>query len=57
MNITKEQLERIRIEASSQAINKTIRLVSEELNITFPQLGTPTENRAAMVDVLRIRLR
>ncbi len=47
----------IRMEAASRAINKTIRLVGRGVNIPFPLAGTPTENREAMIEILRYRLR
>lgn len=50
-------LERIRAEAASRAINKTIRLIGEGVSMPFPQAGTPTENRDAMIEILRSRLR
>ena len=49
--------QQIRQEAASQAINKTIRLISERTNIPFPTVGTPSENRDAMIEILRNRLR
>ena len=49
--------QQIRQEAASQAINKTIRLISERTNIPFPTVGTPSENRDAMIEILRSRLR
>ena len=49
--------EQIRQEAASQAINKTIRLISEGTKIPFPTVGTPSENLAAMIEILRSRLR
>lgn len=49
--------QQIRQEAASQAINKTIRLISERTNIPFPTVGTPSENRAAMIEILRRRFR
>lgn len=51
------QRDHIRAEAASQAINETIRLISERTGIQFPQVGTPSENRAAMIEILRRRLR
>ena len=56
MYLNREQLDNIRKQAASQAINRTIRLIGEELNVTFPQNGTPTENRATMIEILRLRL-
>ncbi len=46
----------IRMEAASQAINKTIRLMRRRLNINFPSDGTPTENRDLMIEIIRRRL-
>ena len=43
----------IRQEAASQAINKTIRLVEQRLDIKFIRVGTPTENRDEMIEALR----
>ena len=57
MNGRKESEEHIRKEAASQSINKTIRLVGEGVNIPFSLSGTPTENRDAMIEILRRRLR
>ena len=51
------EVEQIRQEAASQAINKTIRLISEGTKIQFPTAGTPSENRAAMIEILRSHLR
>ena len=48
--------ERIRMEAASQAINRTIQMMEAGLNIRFPRVGTPTENRDAMIEELRNRI-
>lgn len=52
----RHEVAQIRQEAASQAINKTIRLISEGTKIPFPTGGTPSENRSAMIEILRSRL-
>ena len=54
--VQQRNLERIRAEAASQAINKTIRLIGEGVRMPFPKAGTPSENREAMIEILRSRL-
>ena len=49
--------ERIRKEAASQAINKTIRLMAIRLNIPFPSVGTPTDYRDLMIEIIKSRMR
>ena len=56
MNKLWSRKERIRMEAASQAINRTIQLMEAGLNIRFPRVGTPTENRDAMIAELRSRI-
>lgn len=46
----------IRKKAASQSINKTIRMVELGLNLKFRRVGTPTENREEMIEVLRSML-
>ena len=43
----------IRQEAASQAINKTIKMVEQALNVKFRRIGTPAENREEMIEELR----
>ena len=57
MNIFVRTEERIRMEAASQAINKTIRRVEERLNIFVPPVGSPTQRRDQMIDILDSLLR
>ncbi len=47
----------IEAKAASQAINKTVRMMARELGIQFPLVGTPSENRDAMIAILRHYLR
>lgn len=49
--------QRIRMEAASQAINKTIRLMSERTGIPFPLVGTPSDDRDAMIEIIRHQIR
>lgn len=49
--------QRIRTEAASQAINKTIRLMSERTGIPFPSVGTPSEDRDVMIEIIKHRIR
>ena len=49
--------DRIRKEAASQAIKKTIRLMGMRLNIQFPSVGTPTEDRDLMIEIIKSRMR
>lgn len=44
--------QRIRQEAASQAIEKTIQAVEEGLNTTFPRGGTPSDSRDMMKTIL-----
>ena len=53
MNTFKDSEAVIRQEAASQAINKTIRLVEQRLDIEVPRVGTPTQNRDEMIETLR----
>ena len=49
--------QRIRAEASSQAINMTITLAEQCLNITVPRIGTPSENSELMFEIIKSRMR
>lgn len=53
MSNNQYQKERIRKEAASQAIHKTIRLVEQRLNIEVPRVGSPTDNRDLMIEIIR----
>ncbi len=50
MYYSREQ--RIRKEAASQAINKTIQLTGERLDIVFPPGVTPSDSRDIMIEIL-----
>lgn len=43
----------IRKEAASKAIIKTLAMVSDALAVSVPNIGTPSENREAFVEILR----
>ena len=43
---------RIRQEASSQSIEKTIQGVENALGEKFPRVGTPSQNREVMLTIL-----
>ena len=47
----------IRAEAASKSIYTTIRLVEQRLNIKIPLVGTPSENRDLMIEIIRSRMR
>ena len=43
----------IRKQASSQTIYKTIQMVEQRLDIEIPRVGSPTENRDLMIEIIR----
>ena len=53
MYLSEDDVKSLRAEAASRAINRTIRMVGEELDISFPTVGTPSENRELMIAILR----
>ena len=53
MNRHKYYEDAIRQEAASQAINKTIRMVEQRLDIQIPKVGSPSENRELMIEIIR----
>lgn len=50
-------IERIRMEASSKTIHKTIRKMETASGIRFPRGNTPTESLDLMIDMIASRLR
>ena len=44
--------DRIRMEAASQSINETIRLIEERLDTTFRRGDTPSASRDIMIETL-----
>lgn len=43
----------IQQEAASKAINRTLRMVAQELGVRAPMIGTPSENREALLGIIR----
>ena len=52
-----EREARIRKEAASQAIERTMQAIEQALGTKFPRIGTPTQNRAMMCQLLQRRRR
>ena len=40
-------------EAASKAINRTLGMVAQELGVRVPMIGTPSENREALLGIIR----
>ena len=51
-NMPRVIVEKIRKEAASQAIHKTIKMLETELGIEFPRGNTPSESREIMVEII-----
>lgn len=43
----------IKQEAASKAINKTNAMMADAAGVSVPSVGTPSENRKALVEIIR----